>query len=233
MTAFLEDAEFTWKRFMKKFTLIELLVVVAIIGILASILLPSLSKARERGKRAVCKSNIKQIGLSMTMYSDDNDSLLPRSTDWATTIMDTGQGYRQMGYFFPYMEIVDIYYCPSMPNTNIGGYNFSKTVNKKRWEDGGEWVQASYSYRKYANPETYNISNFDSSTAMITDAHHELWSDRFGLFTHGPEGYNTMYGDTSIKWVRDPTQYCINTAWSNVAISLNDTAVWNVLFDRD
>jgi len=58
---------------MKKFTLIELLVVVAIIGILASMLLPSLGQARERGRIAVCISNQKQLAYAYTMYSDDND----------------------------------------------------------------------------------------------------------------------------------------------------------------
>ena len=57
----------------QRFTLIELLVVVAIIGILASLLMPSLSKAREKAKRAVCKSNLKQIGIAATMYQGDND----------------------------------------------------------------------------------------------------------------------------------------------------------------
>ena len=57
---------------MKKFTLIELLVVVAIIGILASILLPSLAKARIRAKVAVCKSNMKQVGVAAATYMVDS-----------------------------------------------------------------------------------------------------------------------------------------------------------------
>ena len=57
----------------KKFTLIELLVVVAIIGILASLLLPVLGKARERSREAVCISNLKQQGTAMFMYQDDNE----------------------------------------------------------------------------------------------------------------------------------------------------------------
>ena len=59
---------------MKKFTLIELLVVIAIIGILASLLLPSLSKAKESAKRAVCRSNHHQFYLSVEMYASDNNS---------------------------------------------------------------------------------------------------------------------------------------------------------------
>ena len=59
---------------MKKFTLIELLVVVAIIGILASLLLPALGSARKEAHRAVCTSQLKQLGIMQFIYADDNDS---------------------------------------------------------------------------------------------------------------------------------------------------------------
>lgn len=61
----------------KKFTLIELLVVVAIIGILASLLIPGLSKARRSAKGAVCKSNLKNLITATTLYHDDNDDFFP------------------------------------------------------------------------------------------------------------------------------------------------------------
>lgn len=62
---------------MKKFTLMELLVVVAIIGVLASMLLPSLSNARLKVKQAVCLSNGKQIAAATIMYMSGNDGLAP------------------------------------------------------------------------------------------------------------------------------------------------------------
>jgi prepilin-type N-terminal cleavage/methylation domain-containing protein len=56
------------------FTLIELLVVVAIIAILAALLLPALREARERGKRVVCVSGMRQLYMAVMMYADDNGS---------------------------------------------------------------------------------------------------------------------------------------------------------------
>ena len=62
----------------KIFTLIELMVVLAIIGILASLLIPALGKARESARSAVCLNNIKQIGLAISMYENDDEGILPQ-----------------------------------------------------------------------------------------------------------------------------------------------------------
>jgi len=77
------------RKWLSAFTLIELLVVIAIIAILAGMLLPALARAREEGRRAVCKSNLGQLAKACTAYSEPHGDFWPSyaGTSWTSSFM--------------------------------------------------------------------------------------------------------------------------------------------------
>jgi prepilin-type N-terminal cleavage/methylation domain-containing protein/prepilin-type processing-associated H-X9-DG protein len=117
----------------KRFTLIELLVVVAIIGILASLLMPSLQKAREKGKWAVCVNNIKQIGLGLELYTNDNDDYFPKYNGWTYTVNISTTKNALDGYIDTSNSMI----CPSDKGDSIGA------SQKKYYELKGTSYQAA------------------------------------------------------------------------------------------
>jgi prepilin-type N-terminal cleavage/methylation domain-containing protein/prepilin-type processing-associated H-X9-DG protein len=131
------------------FTLIELLVVIAIIAILAAILFPVFAQAREKARQITCASNLKQLGIAITMYAEDYDETQPAAQDYACQWdpFDSCGGTPSNPYpatwivkIAPYVKSINVFYCPDdamagTVNPNTGGLDVSYSANA--WADWG------------------------------------------------------------------------------------------------
>ncbi len=192
------------------FTLIELLVVIAIIAILAAILFPVFARAREKARQTSCLSNVKQLVLSINMYTQDYDECLPMSRHRSNPTYSWA-GWNTL--VEPYVKNTQVFICPSSDSASVSyGCPCSDTYSTMMYNAGRALA-------KVERPsETYLIFCGMSGYDHIPI---NCWPGTCGCtpnylaFRHN-EGTNVGFVDGHAKWMKDSAVIQNTRLWCNV-----------------
>lgn len=161
----------------RAFTLVELLVVVAVIATLAALLLPALEASRDEGRKAACVSNLRQIGVGMSLYVAEHEGALPfgpkagrftspsnlyPSTGAPTSLLSLRTGEPVgLGLILSYLQNPKVMFCPGSEPAQDSAKELAKI--------GKAQAQSSYYYRHAGNTKLFDGANSTASAPILAN----------------------------------------------------------------
>jgi type II secretory pathway pseudopilin PulG len=188
------------------FTLLDVMVAISVIAILLALLTPTLSAVTENARRIVCASNMRQVGLGISMWANSNNGMVPTVSLAQDRTIDQTPDLLQLAYLDKtdadwdglgllvsegYITAPSLFYCPS----HNGNNTFARY--EESWVQPEEEIITNYHYRWLAGSNRF-LDNLNADVTLLTD----------GLRTkvdyNHRVGNNMLKADLRVEWLNDP-----------------------------